>query len=201
MQLQITGLHMDVGDPLREHCAEALKAVKAFFPQEIDVDVQFSKDQHKHTCEVGVHASQIHLRASGEGENMYHAIDYAVEKLKRQLDKYKGRLQKHRRRRDGQQVEQARQIEAVYQRLEEGSLENAPEEFAEFQPDVIHKTPRTLNILSVDEAVMQMDLMHTNCCLFINQQTQVLNVVFREEDGSVSWVETDRIQADAAVAS
>ena len=193
MNLQITGLHMEVGENLRNHCQTAVEAVSHFFPEMVDVRIQCQSEGHRHLAEIKIHASQIHLRAHGEGEDFYLAVDHAMSKLVRQLDKYKGRLQKHRSRRENEKFALLEEVTATHNRLQEAELESAPEAGA-YAPNVTHKVVKTIQTLSVDEAVMQMDLMHTNVFIFNNSHTSQLNVVYREEDGNIGWVEIDKVE-------
>lgn len=184
---------MDVGDSLKGHCQEAISGISEFFPDIVDANIQFSNIGHIHKVDIKLHASQIHLRAEAEADDYYAAVDGAIDKLKRRLKKYKGRIQKHRRRRDSEKFINAEQVSAVHNRLQEESLDNAPEEGA-YAPDVNRKDIKDVQTLTVDEAVMQMDLMHTNIFLFHNIDTGGLNIVYREDDGGVSWVETDKLE-------
>lgn len=193
MNLNVTGLHMEIGDSLRSHAQTAVEAVAHYFPELVDVNVQCQASGHRNLAEVKIHASQIHLRAQGEGEDFYLAVDHAIEKLVRQLDKYKGRLQKHRRRRDNDKFAQVEEIRAVHNRLHEEELEQAPEAES-YAPNISHTVVKNIQTLTVDEAVMQMDLMHTNVFIFSNIHTGQLNVVYREEDGQIGWVETDKLE-------
>lgn len=200
MDLQITGLHMEVGDSLKSHCMEAINSVSEYFPEIVDASVQFSHKGHIHKVDIKLHASQIHLRAEAEAGDYYLAVDEAMTKLKRRLGKYKGRLQKHRRRRDTEKFMQAEKVSAVHNQLLEDNLENAPEE-GTYAPDVNRKDIKDVQTLTVDEAVMQMDLMHTNIFLFHNIDTGGLNIVYRQDDGSVGWVETDKLERKASSAA
>ena len=155
--------------------------------------MQFKQKGHKNVADVKVHASQIHLRAEAEGEDFYLALDHAMEKLVRQLEKYKGRLQKHRRRRDQDKFDGAQQVQAIHNRIVEEELENAPEE-GTYAPNVTQKVVKEIQTLTVDEAVMQMDLMHLNVFIFNNIATGALNVVYREDDDAIGWVETDKVE-------
>ncbi|MAF31625.1 MAG: ribosomal subunit interface protein [Magnetococcales bacterium] len=196
MDLQITGLHMEVGDSLKGHCNEAITGISEYFPEIVDANVQFSNKGHIHKVDIKLHASQIHLRAEAEAADYYLAVDDAIEKLKRRLKKYKGRLQKHRRRRDTEKFTRAEQISAVHNKILEESLETAPETET-YAPDVQRTDIKEIQTLTVDEAVMQMDLMHTNIFLFNNIDTGAINVVYREDDGSVGWVEIDKVERKA----
>tara|TARA_R110000868_G_scaffold218576_2_gene469096 strand:+ start:24814 stop:25404 length:591 start_codon:yes stop_codon:yes gene_type:complete len=193
MDLQITGLHMEVGDSLKNHCQTALGGIADYFPEIVDANIQFSNKGHLHAVDVKLHASQIHLRAEAEGADCYQAMDEAVHKLVRRLKKYKGRIQKHRRRRDSEKFAGAERMIAVHNQLQEDELENAPDAGV-YAPNVVKKKMKDLQLLTVDEAVMQMDLMHTSIFLFHNIDSGALNVVYREDDGTIGWVETDKLE-------
>jgi len=193
MNIKITGRHIEVGDALRNHCAEALKSVSNYFPEMVNAEIVFSTRGHHNYADVKIHASQVHLRAQADAEDFYLSIDGAVEKVLRQLDKYKGRLQKHRRRRDNDKFSQAEEIRATHNTIVEAELEAAPENDT-YAPNVERKEMKNIQVLTVDEAVMQMDLMHTNIFLFFNIHTNAINVVYREDEGSIGWVETDKVE-------
>ena len=166
--------------------------LKKYFDQVIDVDISFETERHMHLAEVTVHASGIHLRAIGEGADFFAAIDDAEHKLERQLKKYKGRLMKHRQRRQkyADQLKTVAPMTATHHDLAEDDLEAAPEDiFADYIPTIKHKKVQDISPMSVDEAVMQMDLLHKPAFLFQNAKTGKLNVVYREGESTVRWVE------------
>ena len=202
MKLQVTGLHMEVGDSIKDHCETGMQGLKSYFPKTMDVEIQLRKEQHKHKADVSVQSSGIRLRAVGDGADYYAAFDSAAEKLKRQVEKYKGRMQKHRRRREAQpDFATMPLMETTFHTLEESALDSAPEQTSTYAPDVTHKDTKALDVLTVDEAVMQMDLMHNNFCIFQNATTGQMNVVCREETGAVSWVEPSKTEATAATSA
>jgi putative sigma-54 modulation protein len=196
MQVKITGIHIDVGDALRQYATDKMAEIQdKYFSNVVDFTVNLSIEGHRHIAEVTSTASGIVVRARAEGADLYAAIDAAQEKLSAQLLKYKGRLQKHRRRRKeaSARLEQLREIATVTHVVDEAALDEAPEDiFAEYMPKIVHKDVRKIPVLSVDEAVMQMDLLHMNFFIFQNPNTHDFNVVFRQDDGKVAWVEPQR---------
>lgn len=192
MQIRVTGRHIDIGDALKSYADEKLASLEKHFYNIVDVSLVLSIDGHRHIAEVTANGSGIIVRGQAEGADLYAAIDGVEEKLIRQLDKYRGRLQKHRRRRMEQSAAYG---EIPVQRtrdqvVEEKSLEDAPDDFyKDYMPKVIHQEVRDLQPMTVDEAVMQMDLMHTDFFIFVNPQTQLINVVYRRGNGTVGWIE------------
>jgi len=202
MQVKVTGIHIDVGDALRDYATDKMSELQdKYFSNVVDFSVNLSIEGHRHIAEVTATASGIVLRAHAEGADLYAAIDGAQEKLAVQLLKYKGRLQKHRRRRKeaSARLEQLRELQTITHVVEEESLEESPDDiFAEFMPKIVHKSVGKIPVLSVDEAVMQMDLLQMNFFIFQNPKTHAFNVVFRQDDGKVAWIEPHR--AEGAVA-
>lgn len=205
MEIHITGKNIDTGDALKDHITEKVEGLEQYFHNVVDVHVILKQENHRHIAEVNTLLSGIVLRAHGEGADFYAAVDTMIDKLVRQLKKYKGRLQKHRQRRQAaeeQKLEEMETIQAVEQHVEESSLEDAPEDmYAEYIPNIVHKEVRDLQRLTVDEAVMQMDLMHMNFYIFQNAKTGDINVVFRRDDGNVSWLEPNTRKASGQSAA
>lgn len=190
MQINVAGLHMEVGEALEAHCQQRLDDLKKYFDKVVDADVTFRNESHRHIAEVTMHASGITLHAEGEGSDFYPAVDDAAQKLQRQLERYKGRMQKHRNRRE-KITDLPMAFSAVETQVEEKDLDDAPDDFfAEFTPKIKHKDVKDIQMLTVDEAVMQMDLMHRNFYIFQNPKSGDLNVVYRHKEGDdVRWIE------------
>jgi putative sigma-54 modulation protein len=194
MHLSIAGVHMETSEALRAHTEERVKSIKAFFDQVIDVNVKFvhdTKHAHMHLADVTVLASGLMLRAEAQAADWYAAIDAAVEKLQKQLKKYKGKLEQ---RKSQQQEYKERVRDLGPLAFEEVPMADGAEEdglerqFAEFAPDIAKKEVSKISPMTVDEAVMQMDLLHKPAFLFMNVDTKELNMVYREGENSVRWV-------------
>lgn len=192
MQIRLTGRHIDIGDALQEYAQDKLAGLQKHFDRIVDVHVNLSIDGHLHKADVIVHASGVTLKAQGEGKDLYEGIDKAEEKLGRQLEKYKGRLQQHSRRRAASKEAFAdvAPLKTKEQVLDEESLNETPDDFFnEFMPKVVHQEIKDLQAMSVDEAVMQMDLLQTPFFIFQNPKSEHINVVYRRENGTIGWIE------------
>ncbi len=184
---------METSEALRAHTEERVKSIKAFFDQVIDVNVKFvhdTKHAHMHLADVTVQASGLMLRAEAQAADWYAAIDAAVEKLQKQLKKYKGKLEQ---RKSQQQEYKERVRDLGPLAFEEVPMADGPDtgleaQFAEFAPDISKKEVSKISPMTVDEAVMQMDLLHKPAFLFMNVDTKELNMVYREGENSVRWV-------------
>lgn len=196
MKLTIAGLHMEIGNSLHIHTETKLLDLKKYFEHVIDVDVSFEQLGHRNLAEVVIQANGTHLRAIGEGTDFYGAIDDSVNKLEKQLQKYKGRLNKHIQRRQHTHAKEAvlESLAAIHKTMNEEKmnqdLNDMPEAdwIKDFAPVVKHKELKTLDPMTVDEAIMKMDLLHKPAFLFQNEETGQLDVVYREDGGAIKWV-------------
>ncbi|MEI7611477.1 MAG: ribosome-associated translation inhibitor RaiA [Betaproteobacteria bacterium] len=97
MNLQISGHHLEITPAIREYAAGKLERVTRHFDSVIDVNVILSVDKLKQKAEVTVHLSGKDVFVEAIDEDLYAAIDSLVDKLDRQIQKHKQKLQDHHR--------------------------------------------------------------------------------------------------------
>jgi ribosomal subunit interface protein len=96
-RLEITGVHMEVGDDLRKYVIRKIARLDRFVPkaskESVHVDVKLkegkAKDKNERTCEVIMHLPHETLTLKETTINIYAAIDIVEAKLRNQLKKYK----------------------------------------------------------------------------------------------------------------
>ena len=100
MNLKISGHHLEVTPALREYVITKLDRVLRHFDQVIDGNVVLSVDNYKEKdkrqkVEVNLHLKGKDIFVEGANGDMYAAIDLLVDKLDRQIIKYKDKMQNH----------------------------------------------------------------------------------------------------------
>lgn len=189
MDIQITGKHIDLGNALTETVTEKLEdGVIKYSENPIDAQVVFSKDGHEYLCDISVHLSTgLRAKARGRADEIYASADDALERMEKQLRRYKRRLKNHHKERQSPIetfAEKAYVIEPVSDDSSaDGALEN---------PLIIAENETKVQSLSVGEAVMQMELAEENMLVFRNTKHGGVNVVFRREDGNIGWIDPRR---------
>ena len=98
MQLNLTGHHMDITDSLRNYVNEKLQRLERHFDHVINAHVILSVEKNRHKAEATLHLSGSNVFADAIEDDMYAAIDGLVDKLDRQVIKYKEKLTDHHRR-------------------------------------------------------------------------------------------------------
>jgi ribosomal subunit interface protein len=186
MRYQITGKQIDVGDALQTHVKNELGAVLDKYSQRpTDATVIFSKSAHEFVCETVVHLSSgLNAAAKGSATEIYAAFDACVEKMDKQLRRYKRRLKDHHKDR----TEPVEHMEAAYSIFARDGDEEAVEPDS-LQPIIVAEMETKIPSLSVGEAVMQMELAGAPVLVFRNEKKDGVNVVYRREDGNIGWID------------
>ena len=97
MNLQISGHHLEITPALRDYVTGKLERVTRHFDHVIDVNVILSVEKLKQKAEVTVHLPGKDIYVESIDEDLYAAIDILADKLDRQVQKYKQKLQDHHR--------------------------------------------------------------------------------------------------------
>jgi len=124
-------------------------------------------------------SNHITLEASAENDDMYVSIDEVVDKIARQMRKYKTRLmRKHRPRKN------------IVQHLEEHVLHPEPVEEDEHHEHAVVRTEQLpVKPMFVDEAVLQLEMSHRQFLVFLNARNARVNVLYRRKSGDFGLIE------------
>jgi putative sigma-54 modulation protein len=97
MNLQISGRHLEITPAMHEYVTEKLERVTRHFDHVIEVSAVLSVEKLKQKAEATVHLSGKDIYVESIDEDLYAAIDTLADKLDRQVQKHKQKLQDHRR--------------------------------------------------------------------------------------------------------
>ncbi len=177
MQIAVTFRHMESSDAVRNYVEEKLAKVKKYIEEPIDAQVVLSVQKKiNHRAEVTMVAKGLTMKSVEEKDDMYAAIDLMVDKIERQLKRYKEKLKRHK----GSSGSQRRVEKAVIaaQSVDEGHD----------SPEIIRSHSFFVKPMSVEEAVMQMDLLDKNFLVFTDDRSEEMNVVYRRNDGNYGLI-------------
>lgn len=97
MQIKLSGHHVEITPALHDYVTGKLERISRHFDNLIDVNVILSVDKLKQKAEVTVHLAGKDVYVESVDEDLYAAVDGLVDKLERQVQKYKQKLQDHHR--------------------------------------------------------------------------------------------------------
>lgn len=89
MQVNISGHHVEVTDPMREYVREKLEKLERHFDQITNVQITLSVEKNRQKAEAQLHIPGVQIHADATHDDLYAAIDLMGDKLDRQLLKHK----------------------------------------------------------------------------------------------------------------
>lgn len=192
MRIQVSGKQIDIGDALRLHVeGRLMETVGKFFDRPVDAVVIFSRDRHEFISDSSVHLSTgMTVQAKARAGEVYASFENAVERMEKQLRRYKRRLKDHHRNRENP----IESIEAPSYILAGGEADENYAEPETLQPVIIAEMETRVPSLSVGEAVMQMELAGAHLLVFRNDAHGGVNVVYTRDDGNIGWIDPQNTQ-------
>jgi putative sigma-54 modulation protein len=172
---------MESSEPLKSYAEDKLERVKKYIDEPIVAQVFLTVEKIRHCAEVTITAKGITIKAAEETNDMYAAVDAVVDKIERQLRRYKERIKAHKPSADTRERKIQKSIVAAE------SLEQSQE------PVIIRTKSFSIKPMSVEEAVMQMDLLHKDFLVYTEAATENINVVYRRKDGNYGLISPEKV--------
>lgn len=191
MELKIHARNVDVTPRLQEHVEKKVSRLDRYLPNidEVRVDLAIEKrkqGQDQCIAQLTVRNTRgVILRSEEKKQSdIYAALDMALDKMYRQIQRYKGK----RKRRGGRAA--AAEVEAEFAAVEPVPLEALPEEDEE-KMSIVRRKRVTLVPMTEEEAIDQMELLGHSFFIFYNAETAKMGVLYRREDGNYGVLEPE----------
>ena len=173
MAVKVRGKNIEVTQALKDYVEKRVQTITKQFKTVGEITAVMRVEKGNHTVEITVPASGIVLRAQETSDNMYASIDQCVEKIERQIHKYKTRLMKRK---------YSNFKDAAPAPLPEDS-EEVPEETGEFT--VARTKNYAMRPMGVQEAIMQMNMLNHD---FFDAETEKIAIVYRRKSGDYGLI-------------
>lgn len=185
MELVIKGKNIDVTDALRDYAHKKLgritKHVDGILSTQIELSViknpSVSENQ---VVEVTLFASGTVIRGEEASDSMYASIDLVSDKIERQLQRHKKRMEDRRHNRTKTAL-------AIVP--EEAAVEVTTEEEA---PQIVKVRNYELKPMAPEDAAYQLDLSGKDFLVFINRLTDLVSVIYHRRDGNYGLIEPNQ---------
>jgi putative sigma-54 modulation protein len=177
MEISVTLRHVDPNDDLKRYAEEKISRIKKFFDRGVKAEVVLAVEKRRFIAEVNIIADGIKLNSKEtSNENLFTAIDLVMDKLLNQASRYKSKLKKKKG---------APEFTIRHNII---SLEKGTETRSH---KVIHTEHYFVKPMTVEEAVMQLDLIKKDFLVFTNAQSHRVNVLYQRHDGNYGLIETE----------
>jgi putative sigma-54 modulation protein len=180
-ELEITSRNMEVTDRIREYIDKKVSKLDRFFDDidEIKVDLAFVKSVRSSTdrnvAQITARGKGFILRSEERSEEIFAAFDVALEKMQRQIERYKGKRQKSR-------IDKSSSVR----------FEDPLEEYKELNDVQVIARRKEFELIpmSEEEGLEQMRLLsHENFFIFYNMERNAINVLYKRRDGTYGIIE------------
>jgi len=174
MKITVIGRKCTPRDSFKEHAEKKLTKIDRFFGDEASAKVTATVEKTSQTVEITVNNDGLIFRAQAKAENMNEALDNCVDLLIRQIRKNKTKLEK---------------------RLRSGAFDDyqgLEDEEPEFQ--LVRTKSIPIKPQSIDEAILQMNMLGHQFYMFRNSANDSVAVVYRREDGGYGLIEPEEAE-------
>lgn len=174
MAITVRGKNIDITPSLKDYVEKRVGKITKYFDTLGEITVILTVAKGRHIVEVTVPVNGMLLRGEESTTDMYTSIDLVIEKLEKQIEKYKTKIA--RKLRGG----------GFKGDLPAGAREVDAEEFK------VVKTKRfAIKPMTTEEAILQMNLIHHDFYVFTNAETEDVNVLYRRKDGGYGLIEPE----------
>lgn len=170
MEMQVRGRNIEVTEALKNYVIKRVSKLDRFIDNLGSAQVTMTVEKESHRIELTIPINGMILRAEESTGDMYTSTDLVVEKLEKQIQKYKGRLQKRGIR-----------VKDLPKRVE----------IEEEAPRLVRTKRFAIKPMQVEEAVLQMNLLGHSFFMFSNAETGQVNVVYKRNDGNFGIIEPE----------
>ncbi|WP_010680953.1 ribosome hibernation-promoting factor, HPF/YfiA family [Acetivibrio cellulolyticus] len=175
MRFIVTGKNIEVTDALREKAIKKVGKIEKFFNKNTEAHITMSVQKNRQIVEVTIPFKGGLLRAQEENDDMYASIDKVVDSLEGQIRRNKTKIQR-------KYHESDLSFDSV-------NFEDHEDEVNDFK--VVRSKKFSIKPMTIEEAILQMNMLGHEFFMFSNSETMEANVVYRRKDGNYGLIEPD----------
>lgn len=176
MNITVKAKNTQVTAPLKEYVEKRFAKLEKYFADEMQGTVTLVVEREKHRVEATIPVNRYLLRAEEQSNDMYASIDGVVDKLERQIHKYKTRVNRKGK-------------VASFADLPPVVTEPAATELDDDLAKPIKVKQFTVKPMDEEEAILQMELIGHDFFVFLNADTNEVNVVYKRHDSSYGLIQ------------
>ncbi len=180
MQISVTFRHIDPTPALQDYATEKVAKIAAkYLRKPGSAHVILSVVKQRHTAEINLHASHFDVSAHVTTDDLYSALDKTLTKIERQLRKHKDRLHHHK---GNSSLLGNPTLIPVDVFPGEGFDD-------EGSPSIVETDSIPAKPLSVEDAILQLELNHAEFLVFRNAlKKEAISVVYKRRDGNYGLI-------------
>jgi ribosomal subunit interface protein len=189
MSLRISGKNLDVGEALRGQAeTRVAAALTKYYEGGYQGHVTVAKDGTAFKTDGVLHLSSgITLEASGTAHDAYASLDKMAERIEKRLRRYKRRLKDRSTPANGR--EPGIEIPSYVIAAPDDEIEEIEVDIMGDNPVIVAESTKSFHVLTVGDAVAELDLTGAPVVIFRHAGNGRMNVVYRRRDGNIGWID------------
>ncbi|ABJ57226.1 ribosome hibernation-promoting factor, HPF/YfiA family [Oenococcus oeni] len=187
IEYQIRGENMSTTDAINNYIKLRLEKLNNYIDQKNNPIAHINVRKYNEKTfkiEVTIPLPYLTLRAEETQSDFYNAVDLVSAKLLRQIRKFKTRVNRKSRERGFKGIDFNEAIDPVPSDTNEDK-----------KIDVIRRKNLSLKPMDIEEAVLQMEMLDHDFFLFLNSDTNQLDIVYKRDDGKYGLIETENVES------
>lgn len=180
MQISVTFRHVESSEPLKEYVIKKLTKMDKYIDSPMEANVVLGIEKFRHQADITVTGDGLKIKGREETGDMYSAIDLALEKIEKQLKRFREKPRA---------LKAGRNLKALGARL--NVIAATPDEDSQ-TPQIIRSRSMEAKPMDLDEAVMQLKSGNDEILVFTNSQSAALNILYRRRDGNFGLIEPEQ---------
>ena len=176
MKITYTARKVNLRDNFKDRVEKKLDKFKKIFSEDAIANVVVTLEKNRQTVEITIRDNRMVYRAESTMPEMNDALDRVIDILMRQIRKNKTRLEKR--------IKTGGSLDALTAELPAQEAEEPEDDYK-----VVRKKQVLIKPISVEEAILEMNMISHDFFMFINAETDEVNVVYKRENGDYGLLE------------
>jgi len=172
MQVEISGIHIPITEGIDEYIKKKLGKLNKYLHQVSSARIVLKVEKGRYLAEVNVISNRFTIHGNGVASDLYASIDTAIDKVNRQAKRHKEKIQSHRSRGGLKKV-----------------VSTSRDLSSDTQPKIVQVIRKIAKPMNVDEAAIQLDLEGDMFLVFLNRDTNQVNVIYKRNGGDFGLIE------------
>lgn len=179
MQISVTFRHVESSEALKDYAIRKLSKMAKYIDTPMEANVVLGIEKFRHQADITITGDGLKIKGREETGDMYSAIDLALEKIEKQLKRFRERPRA---------IKAGRNLRTMAARL---NVIDAQATEAQQAPAIIRSRSVEAKPMDIDEAVMQLKNGNDEILVFTNAQSTALNILYRRRDGNFGLIEPE----------
>jgi len=176
MDITVTFRRTDPIDSLRDYAIEKISKIEKYLDFPAEAHIVLSVEKFRHQADVALNINGTWIKAVEQTEDMYSAIDQVMDKIEKQIKRYRSKVRTKRA--------DSRKREELRSEQELETTETQALEVPTIEVERIDVKP-----MDPEEAAMQLSLSSKDFIVFRNSRSMEVNVIYKKKDGNLGLID------------